>query len=304
MRINHRPYRNGEDLHQIGRLIRHTHSQAPHSNAWSFARFDIWAQRRAGDEQVHGKRDWQQGVRLWEVATGELAGAVLFANDHCAALVYDPDRRETVGPMLAWAEARYTENGDASKPLTVEATASNSFLEQSLRARGYAKPEAHFIYRQKLLEDDRSEPVPLPDGFYVKYIETLGELRAFHRAVQAVFSFEDSVEVYRILQQAPSYVPELDLILLSTEGEIAAFCTAWLDRESAIAEFEPVGTVPQYRKRGLGSALLADANNRLRSAGCRLATVFSWSESVGANRLYAGAGLEEKDKLYGWQWQG
>ena len=302
--INHRPYRDKEDLLQIGGLIRRAHAQAPHCNAWSFARFDIWAHRKIGDEQVHAKRDWQQGLRLWEVEGGELAGAILFANDHSAALIYDPDLRENVEPMLAWAEARYTENGDPGKPLTIEALASNAFLEQSLRSRNYTRPEEHYIYRQKLLESERGEPVMLPDGFYVKSTETVAELRAFHRAVQAVFNFEDSVDVYRILQQAPSYVPELDLTLLSAEGEVAAFCTVWLDRESGVAEFEPVGTVPQYRKRGLGAALLADASNRLRSVGCRMATVFSWSESVGANKLYAGAGLEEKDRLYGWRWQG
>jgi GNAT superfamily N-acetyltransferase len=243
-------------------------------------------------------------MRLWEAEGGELSGAVLFANDHSAALVCNPDRREIVEPMLDWAETHYGENGTASKPLGIEAWASNAFLEQLLRSRAYVQPREHYIHRQKLLADDRAEPVTLPEGFAVKAIETLGELEAFHRAVETVFNFEDSVEVYRILQQAPSYVPELDLILLSAEREIAAFCTIWLDRASGVAEFEPVGTVPQYRKQGLGAALLADASNRLRSAGCKKATVFSWSESVAANRLYAGAGLQERDKLYNWQWQG
>jgi GNAT superfamily N-acetyltransferase len=146
--------------------------------------------------------------------------------------------------------------------------------------------------------------VVLPDGFYVKSIETIAELVAFHKAVETVFKFQDSVEVFRVLQKAPSYVPELDLLLLSPEGDIASFCTLWLDRENSIAEFEPVGTVPAFRKRRMGTALLADASNRLRLAGCSTATVFSWSESAAANGLYAGAGLEGKDKLYAWQWQG
>jgi mycothiol synthase len=114
---------------------------------------------------------------------------------------------------------------------------------------------------------------------------------------------EDLLQIGRLIRHAHSYIPDLDLILLSAEGEVAAFCTVWLDRESGLAEFEPVGTVPRYRKRGLGAALLADASNRLRALGCRTETVFSWTESVGANRLYAGAGLEELDKLYAWQWQ-
>ena len=59
MRTNHRPHRDKEDLLQIGWLIRRAHAQAPHCSAWSLARIDIWAHRKTGDEQVHGKRDWQ-----------------------------------------------------------------------------------------------------------------------------------------------------------------------------------------------------------------------------------------------------
>ncbi len=304
MGVNHRPYRNAKDLTSIGRLLRRAYAQAPGCNAWSFARFDIWAQRKLGDEQVHGKRDWQQGLRLWEAKTGELAGAILFTNDHHAVLVCHPDRRDLAEPMLTWAEARWAQDGDTGKALAIEVSASNPFLERLLASHGYAKPEEHYIRREKPLENSRAESVNLPGGFYVKPIETPAELVAFHRAVEAVFRFQDSVEVYRVLQQAPSYVPELDLILLSPEGQIASFCTVWLDRENNVAEFEPVGTVPVFRQRGLGTALLVKASNRLREAGCRTATVYSWSESTAANRLYVGAGLEVRDKLYAWQWQG
>jgi GNAT superfamily N-acetyltransferase len=304
MGIYHRPYRHREDLTRIGRLIRWAYAQAPGCNAWSFARFDIWAQRRLADEQVHGKHDWQQTICLWETEPDELAGATLFANEHSAALLYSPDRPEVAEPMLVWAERRYTQRGRVDKPLTIEATESNPALEQLLKSRGYAQPVEHYVRREKPLADSGPETVRLPDSYYVKSIETLAELGAFHKAVEEVFRFRDSVEVYQILQQAPSYVPELDLILLAPTREIASFCTVWLDRDNGLAEFEPVGTVPGYRKQGLGAALLADASNRLRAAGCKTVTVYSWSAAVGANRLYAGAGLEGNDRLYAWQWQG
>ena len=223
MSISHRPYRNSEDLLQIGRLIRRAYAQGPGCNAWSFARFDIWAQRKLGDEQVHGQQDWQEGIRVWETETGAVTGAVLFAHNHHAALVCDPDRSMLAESMLAWAEGHHIQAGDASQALTVEAAASNPFLEQLLASRGYTRPGEHYIRREKALEGSPAEPVELPAGFYVKSIETLSELRAFHNAVEVVFNFQDSVQVYRILQQAPSYVPELDLILLSPGGEIASY---------------------------------------------------------------------------------
>jgi GNAT superfamily N-acetyltransferase len=123
----------------------------------------------------------------------------------------------------------------------------------------------------------------------------------FHQAVKAVFNFDDSMEVYRIVQRAPSYIPELDLILLSDGGEVAAFCTAWLDNDSGVAELEPVGAVPDYRRKGLASALIAETSNRLRGLGCKKVTVNSWSESLAANRLYQVAGLQAKAKITAWE---
>ena len=96
-----------------------------------------------------------------------MAGAVLFANDHSAALVCDPDLREIVEPMLAWAEARYGEIGAAGKPLGIEAMASNAFLEQLTeiprlcQTRGALYPSPEATGRRS------GEPVTLPDGFYV-----------------------------------------------------------------------------------------------------------------------------------------
>jgi GNAT superfamily N-acetyltransferase len=304
VQISERPYRDREDLRKIGLLIRRAYAQVPHCNAWSFARFDIWAQRRIADERVHGRRDWQHGLRLWETERGALVGAVLFPSDQDAALILDPDQREMMEAMLTWAEARYARRDAAAEPLTIEAMESHTAQGQLLQSRGYVKLDGHYVHRQKPLDDDRIEPVVFPPGFAVKPIETLHEMRRFHQAVKGVFNFDDSVEVYQIVQQAPSYMPELDLIVLSAGGEVAAFCTAWLDADSGVAEFEPVGTVPDYRKQGLGAALMAEASNRLRSLGCRKAIVNSWSESAGANRLYAAAGLQAKDRIDSWQWKG
>jgi ribosomal protein S18 acetylase RimI-like enzyme len=299
--MSERPFQRRDDLFLIGTLIRRAYDRAPYWNAWSFARFDIWAQRRIADEEVHGAQGWHQDIRLWETERGRLAGAVLFESDRDAALILDPDRPEMAKTMLAWAEGRYVQKGTAARPLRIEAMAANTRLGQLLRSHNYARAPGHYVHREKPLDDAGAEPVTLPEGFVIKPLETLGEMREFHRAVKAVFGFEDSVEVYRIVQRAPSYVPELDLLLLSAGGEVAAFCTAWLDGASGIAELEPVGTVPDYRTRGLGRALLAEATNRLRLVGCRVLTVNSWSESEGANRLYEAAGLRAKAKIDSWE---
>ena len=51
------------------------------------------------------------------------------------------------------------------------------------------------------------------------------------------------------------------------DGELAAFCTVWVDPETRTAVFEPVGTHPNHQKRGLGKAVMTEG---LRRAGKNL----------------------------------
>ena len=81
MKLRERRYTRGDDLLQIGALVRRAFAQVPCWNAWSFGRYDIWAQRRIADERVRGYCAWQQDIRLWEDETGALIGAVTFPDN-------------------------------------------------------------------------------------------------------------------------------------------------------------------------------------------------------------------------------
>ncbi len=282
----------------MGLLVRRAYGRQTHWNTYSFARFDIWEQRRLADLALHGKSKWQQDIQLWECG-GDLIGAVFFESPSDAALIGDPFHPELIGPMLDWAEARYRTKG-SDQPLMIEAMESNAARCNLMRACGYTLYPDYFIHRHKLLDPHEMEPVNLPPGFSIKPIETEEDRRLYPGAVQAVFKRSATYEQDEFLKQAPSYVPELNLLVWSDRHEIAAFCTVWIDPVNHYAEFEPVGTVPSYQKRGLGSALLTYAHNRLRERGCPLATVQSWSTSAGANKLYQGAGLLPKDHQLNW----
>jgi ribosomal protein S18 acetylase RimI-like enzyme len=111
----------------------------------------------------------------------------------------------------------------------------------------------------------------------------------------------DTHEAFASIRRAPSNIDELHLNVVNEQNQIAAFCSVWLDPENKVAEFEPVGTVPQFQKQGLAAALMANACNRLRELNCPQADVESWSESIGANKLYSAGGFLEQDRLYSWR---
>ena len=50
----------------MGGLLRRAYAAQPNWNTHSFARFDIWAQRRLADEELFNKPEWQQDIQLWE----------------------------------------------------------------------------------------------------------------------------------------------------------------------------------------------------------------------------------------------
>ena len=279
-------------------MVRWAYAAAPNWNTWSFCRFDIWIQRRIADEVLFDKCEWQHDFQFWE-SDGKLIGAAFFESDRDGALIGQPEHPELIDPMLEWLEARYRAKGSA-EPLMIEAMESNTLLCDRMKSRGYSLFPGYFIHRHKPLDPKIVEPIDLPAGFTIKVMETDDERRRYPIAVQSVFNRSATAEEDEFLKQAPSYVSDLHLIVLSDQNEIAAFCSIWIDPVNHYAEFEPVGTVPSYQKCGLGSALLAYAHNRLREKGCPLATVQSWSESIGANKLYQAAGLLPKDNQLNW----
>ena len=301
-RVVQRPYSNQNDLKRLGTFIRETYTKAPFWNSWSFALYDIWSQRKLGDEMVHYSTEWQEDICLWETDQGKLLGAAVFRDPNFVKLVTDPEHRGLEVEMLAWVEGRFVEKSLGNKKLTVETIKCNPVLEPLLKSRNYSKDPGYYIFRSKCLAPGDNEPVHLPKGFRIKPIETQDELKKFHQAVHAVFNFLDHVGVYQILRKAPSFWPELDLILLTDNGEIASFASVWFDKVLSLAEFEPVGTLPRYRKMGLGKALVTDACNRLRRLGCKKVSVMSWHDSMAANQLYQSAGLEPKTKKNYWHW--
>ena len=60
-----------------------------------------------------------------------------------------------------------------------------------------------------------------------------------------------TMRTYRIVAVAPS-------------GEFAAFCTVWFDDVTRTGAFEPVGTAPAHRRRGLGKAVMCEGVPSLR----------------------------------------
>jgi mycothiol synthase len=104
---------------------------------------------------------------------------------------------------------------------------------------------------------------------------------------------------YRVIQRMPLYRRDLDMVAIAPGGEIAAFCTLWYDDVTRTGYFEPVATVPEHQRRGLGKAVMAEAMRRIKRLGATLVTVGGYSPE--ANALYASIVSAEYDLSEPWQ---
>ena len=61
--------------------------------------------------------------------------------------------------------------------------------------------------------------------------------------------------------------------LYGPEGSLGAYCICWPEKATGTCEFEPVGTHPDHRRKGLASAVMYAAMRRAREKGLRTALV-------------------------------
>jgi mycothiol synthase len=293
MEFRARPYQTDEDFWRMREFLRHVFLRNNRlMRSWHVARLDY---ARWHTCLNCAKVPLQEVVTLWET-DGQL-GAILMPDGGRgeAHLLVDPTLRtsELEEEMLMVAEQRLTSvQPDDSTRLCVWAPAADTLRQQILVRRGYAKEGWTEIQWRRQLDAPIPE-VPLAAGYAIRALGDGLELLercyasglAFHEGDirVAVENREDPVW-YRNIQTAPSYRRDLDLVAVTPDGEIAAFCTIWFDDVTRSAIFEPVATVPFHQRRGLGKSIMTEGLRRLQRLGATLAFVSGYSPA--ANALY------------------
>jgi ribosomal protein S18 acetylase RimI-like enzyme len=212
-------------------------------------------------------------IRLWTEASECRAwGMRTLATDDVDFLVH-PESPELLDDVLAWA--------GTARVWALEARA------EPLLARGYERAEDGWYEHHVGPLDALPEPI-VPDGFRLRHVEP-GDLERRVEVHRAAFAPSRVVpESYARVQAAPPYRRELDWVVEAPDGRFAAFALCWLDEANSVAELEPVGTHPDFRRLGLARAVSIAA---LRASDARIGVVYSSGGSV-ASALYDGIGLK------------
>ena len=105
---------------------------------------------------------------------------------------------------------------------------------------------------------------------------------------------------YLGFMRSVAYIPDHDLVAVAPDGRVAAFTVFWPDAELSLAQFEPVGTDPDFQRMGLGRAVILEAIRRLEQSGIAHARVMTNGDNYAAIALYEACGFEQVDALVNW----
>lgn len=293
--MDSRPYRSMQDLHAMLDLLslgckadNGTHYVHRGDLQWWLFYSD------------HPPEFWQADIRLW-FEGDRLTGWALFSPGQDVFDVFTHpdlrgDPRET--EILAWALNELSGLDDLS---TVWVADNDHVRIRWLEGNGFEETGAHFVYFTCSLADAIDDGA-LPEGYSIRASRGNEEdARLRSAASHAAFGSSKPFEKYwpRTMRfmQSPVYVPEHEIFVMSPEGRVAAFCIVWTDDLNKLGHFEPVGTHPDFQRKGLGKGLLLESLRRLKAEGMTLADVCTNHDNEAAIRLYESAGFRITKKL-------
>ena len=133
----------------------------------------------------------------------------------------------------------------------------------------------------------------LPDGYRFLTADEAGPRAAVQAHVDAWTPSAYTAEGYQGVRQTATYRSDLHVLVEAPDGTMAASTIMWLDEANRTAEFEPVGTHPGYRRRGLGAAMLRHGMRLAQAAGATHMTVACLGAPghPAARGLYYGVGF-------------
>jgi predicted N-acetyltransferase YhbS len=253
-----------QDMMKVREYISRVYSRLKRLNSWSIARWEFeifFIHKRAGM-----LRGWEQHIGLWEDEAGELAAVVCRDGDYYFQLDTLEPQEELLSEMFGFIEK--SSSPDSPKLAIPKFMPA---LEAMARSRGYKllRNESDNIISVALDQEFRAD---LPHGFTFccgdevsDRAKAQGHIMAFDYA--GTKKAEQTLQHYGGLREAPGYRPGLDLSLVNAAGEVVAFCNIFVDEANRIGILEPVGTHVNYRRQGLGRAVIYEGLNRLRTLG-------------------------------------
>ncbi len=161
----------------------------------------------------------------------------------------------------------------------------DEFFQQIAAENGFV-PTPNKEFDAVFYTDRTSMDYKLPNGFRVVSMDEALDLYKYGQVLWKGFDHELNGEgpfVFneekRIAFENEMVRPNVDLSLkvaiVNPQGDYVAYCGMWYDPHAGFAVIEPVATDPDYRKLGLGKAVVLEGISRCKQRGAKIVFVGS-----------------------------
>jgi mycothiol synthase len=297
--ITARPYQGMDDFMRIRAFLMNTYRLNRCFHNWPIRRLEgsrFWGDPDWGQE-------WEKQVQLWENEAGKLVGVAHREDgqgDIC--LEVHPYYRHIEDQMMDWAEVHLAASDEDGRPHTwLDVYDYDTRRQDMLTRRGYQKTQGYGYQRWR--ETWEIPEIKAPEGYIIRSLRpgSMEDCARWAEVVSAVFAHANATAQHiATFQTSPSYRHDLHLVAEAEDGSFAAFAGITLDTMNRVAEFEPVGTHPDHRQKGLGKAVMTEGLWRLERLGADKAYVFTGS-AVPANALYESMGFTSYHMNHTWK---
>ena len=306
MTIQIRSFHWEQDFELVRNFLIETFNQTRTLVNWLPHRFENRKYGPCGTEYLDEEDEL---VKIWEEVDdttrfSKIVAVTVLEGGNRYVINIHPEYKFIEKDILNWIEEQVKEDGinSAPKGIVTYALGCDNVRIELLSRSGYKKIEVECYSRIRPL--DLSIPnYQLPEGYTIRHVDIKADFSKYRAVQGAVFRHCGNMSEKQAVfySTASFYVAELDLVVVAPTGEFAAFSTIRLDPVSKFVEFEPVGTHPDHRKKGLAKALIAEGLLRLKNYNPTLISIPGAANNPGANKLYESMGFTEKEELQVWK---
>lgn len=227
-------------------------------------------------EQLHRIGIWEEGNRIVGVANYEDDLQDVYFQIH-------PFYPFLVPEMVDYAEKHLFSHQEHKKGfIRIFANDFDSILPKILQDRGYNQVDSHTEYYgiSELLLEGSFPKISLPSGFRLKSLVDDNHLTKIGHCLWKGFNHpgdlpEEDTKDRILMQSAPHFRKDLNIVVEAENGDFVSYSGVWLVPECQSAYIEPVATVPEYRRRGLGEAAVMECVKRCGEMGIKRVIVES-----------------------------
>lgn len=218
---------------------------------------------------------WQKSCAVYK-ENGAVVAAVMNEGNDCgdAFFLFDSEDRtadeELLYEMIAFAKmyaSTVDQENDNLRFSGIMVPSWNKTLRDCVTEKGYLKED--YTEKAKIKPFGMETlPVVLPEGYsFADGNDSPAIFRAMVHANSFSYGLQKGAhkeDAFEELRKEKNYDPDLDLIILDAQKRPVAMAIIWVNSQMRYCELEPLGVVWWERRKGLASAILNEATNRVK----------------------------------------